>query len=91
LGGRGLLLVHDRELLRLIDDWLRALGDETFVETLPLLRRTFGAFESGERRAIGQAVRDGGSAAAASAVTGIDVDLAAAAVRTAAEILGISV
>ncbi|MEU5763430.1 DUF5682 family protein [Nocardia sp. NPDC047648] len=91
LGGRGLLLVHDRELLRLIDDWLRGLGDDTFVETLPLLRRTFGAFESGERRAIGQAVRDGGSGAAASAVAGVDVDRATAAVRTAAEILGVTV
>ncbi|MBF6218126.1 hypothetical protein IU479_08375 [Nocardia abscessus] len=90
LGGRGLLLVHDRELLRLIDDWLRGLGDDTFVETLPLLRRTFGAFESGERRAIGQAVRDGGSVAAASAVAGIDADRATAAVRTAAEILGVT-
>ncbi|MEU2041416.1 DUF5682 family protein [Nocardia niwae] len=91
LGGRGLLLVHDRELLRLIDDWLRGLGDDTFVETLPLLRRTFGAFESGERRAIGQAVRDGASAAAASAVTGIDPDRATAALRTAAEILGVTI
>ncbi|MEU1548195.1 DUF5682 family protein [Nocardia sp. NPDC005745] len=91
LGGRGLLLVHDRELLRLIDDWLRGLGDDTFVETLPLLRRTFGAFESGERRAIGQAVRDGGSVAAASSVAGVDVDRATAAVRTAAEILGVGV
>jgi hypothetical protein len=90
LGGRGLLLVHDRELLRLIDDWLRGLGDDTFVETLPLLRRTFGAFESGERRAIGQAVRDGGAVAAASAVAGVDLGRATAAVRTAAEILGVS-
>ncbi|MEU6190337.1 DUF5682 family protein [Nocardia sp. NPDC047038] len=91
LGGRGLLLVHDRELLRLIDDWLRGLGDDTFVETLPLLRRTFGAFESGERRAIGQAVRDGGSVSPAAAVAGIDADRATTAVRTAAEILGVTV
>ncbi|WP_040781892.1 DUF5682 family protein [Nocardia pneumoniae] len=91
LGGRGLLLVHDRELLRLIDDWLRGLGDDTFVETLPLLRRTFGAFESGERRAIGQAVRDGGSVAVSSAAAGIDMDRATVAVRTAAEILGVTV
>lgn len=91
LGGRGLLLVHDRELLRLIDDWLRGLGDDTFVETLPLLRRTFGAFESGERRAIGQAVRDGGAVSPAAAVAGIDSERATTAVRTAAEILGITV
>ncbi|WP_067479540.1 DUF5682 family protein [Nocardia amamiensis] len=91
LGGRGLLLVHDRELLRLIDDWLRGLGEDTFVETLPLLRRTFGAFESGERRAIGQAVRDGGSVAVSSAAAGLDLDRAAIAIRTAAEILGVTV
>ncbi|WP_324198910.1 DUF5682 family protein [Nocardia amamiensis] len=91
VGGRGLLLVHDRELLRLIDDWLRGLGEETFVETLPLLRRTFGAFESGERRALGQAVRDGGSVAVSSAAAGLDLDRATAAVRTAAEILGVTV
>ncbi|WP_280266227.1 DUF5682 family protein [Nocardia wallacei] len=65
LGGRGLLLVHDRELLRLIDTWLRALDDDQFVATLPLLRRTFGAFESGERQAIAGAIRDGGPVTAA--------------------------
>ncbi|WP_460700720.1 DUF5682 family protein [Nocardia thraciensis] len=65
LGGRGLPLVHDRELLRLVDTWLRGLDDDQFVATLPLLRRTFGAFESGERQAIAHAVRDGGPVATA--------------------------
>ncbi|WP_062995288.1 DUF5682 family protein [Nocardia mikamii] len=64
LGGRGLLLVHDRDLLRRIDSWLRELDEEQFVATLPLLRRTFGAFEAGERQAIARAVRDGTSVAA---------------------------
>ncbi|MGA4791759.1 DUF5682 family protein [Nocardia sp. AB354] len=59
LGGRGLLLVHDRDLLRRIDSWLRELDEEQFVATLPLLRRTFGAFEAGERQAIARAVREG--------------------------------
>lgn len=91
LGGRGLLLVHDRELLRLIDDWLRELGDDQFVETLPLLRRTFGAFESGERRAIGQAVRDGGAFQTDNTdSTSFDVDRGLIAMRTVAEILGVA-
>ncbi|MBF5001722.1 hypothetical protein IRT45_31835 [Nocardia sp. BSTN01] len=64
LGGRGLLLVHDRDLLRRIDSWLRELDEEQFVATLPLLRRTFGAFEAGERQAIARAVRDGTPVAA---------------------------
>ncbi|OQM80144.1 DUF5682 family protein [Rhodococcus sp. 66b] len=59
LGGGGLVLVHDRALLTLIDTWVRQLREQDFVDTLPLLRRTFGAFEAGERRAIGQAVRGG--------------------------------
>ncbi|MFI7004840.1 DUF5682 family protein [Nocardia sp. NPDC050175] len=93
LGGRGLLLVHDRELLRLIDDWLRALREDQFVETLPLLRRTFGAFESGERRAIGQAVRDGGATAIRNGEDdgSFDVARGTIALRAAAEILGVSV
>ncbi|MFD6163080.1 DUF5682 family protein [Nocardia sp. NPDC060256] len=93
LGGRGLLLVHDRELLRLIDDWLRALREDQFVETLPLLRRTFGAFESGERRAIGRAVRDGGASALRTSADdgGFDVARGTIALRAAAEILGVSV
>lgn len=89
LGGRGLLLVHDRELLRRIDEWLRELTEDQFVATLPLLRRTFGSFESGERRAIGQALRDTGSApAAATGATPIDPARGQAALRAAAAILG---
>ncbi|WP_433200240.1 DUF5682 family protein [Nocardia sp. CA-107356] len=92
LGGRGLLLVHDRELLRLIDDWLRSLGDDMFVEILPLLRRTFGAFESGERRAIGQAVRDGGVIAARTGDDmAFDAERGLVAMRTVADILGVPV
>ncbi|MFE4499524.1 DUF5682 family protein [Rhodococcus sp. NPDC056743] len=59
LGGGGLVLVHDRALLDLIDSWVGRLREQDFIDTLPLLRRTFGAFEAGERRAIGQAVRGG--------------------------------
>lgn len=92
LGGRGLLLVHDRELLRLIDDWLRSLGDDMFVEILPLLRRTFGAFESGERRAIGQAVRDGSTGTSRTGADAtFDVERGLVAMRTVADILGVPV
>ncbi|OCF85403.1 DUF5682 family protein [Nocardia brasiliensis] len=92
LGGRGLLLVHDRELLRRIDDWLRELREDQFVETLPLLRRTFAAFESGERRAIGAAVRDGGPVASGADAAGdFDVERGTRALTTAAAILGVAI
>lgn len=89
LGGRGLLLVHDRELLRRIDDWLRELAEDQFVATLPLLRRTFGSFESGERRAIGQALRDTGSTPPTpTGATAIDPARGQLALRAATAILG---
>lgn len=56
LAGGGLLLVHDDALLALLDDWLADIGAGAFDDVLPLLRRTFGAFEAGERRAIGERV-----------------------------------
>ncbi|MFD5174461.1 DUF5682 family protein [Nocardia sp. NPDC058379] len=88
LGGRGLLLVHDRELLRRIDEWLRELTEDQFVATLPLLRRTFGSFESGERRAIGQALRDKGSTATTHAgPTAVDPVRGQSALRAATAIL----
>ncbi|MEU6583195.1 DUF5682 family protein [Nocardia sp. NPDC046763] len=90
LGGRGLLLVHDRNLLSLIDDWLCGLDEAQFVATLPLLRRTFGAFESGERQAIGQAVRHGAPTASASGGTDYDTGRGELAMRGAAEILGVA-
>ncbi|MFD3427952.1 DUF5682 family protein [Nocardia fluminea] len=89
LGGRGLLLVHDRELLRRIDEWLRELNEDQFVATLPLLRRTFGSFESGERRAISQALRDTGTAPATThGTTEVDPVRGELALRAATAILG---
>lgn len=57
LAGSGLLLVHDADLLRLLDDWVRELSGDDFEQVVPLLRRTFGEFEAGERRAVGEQVR----------------------------------
>ena len=64
LAGGGLLLVHDPELLALVDDWLVGLGAEEFAEAVPLLRRTFGTFAEPERRTIGERVRGGATAPA---------------------------
>ncbi|MEU1430022.1 DUF5682 family protein [Nocardia sp. NPDC005746] len=90
LGGRGLLLVHDRNLLSLIDGWLGGLDEDQFVATLPLLRRTFGAFEAGERQAIGQAVRHGAPTITATGGTEYDAPRGTLAMRAAAEILGVA-
>ncbi|MFD8226576.1 DUF5682 family protein, partial [Streptomyces massasporeus] len=51
--GGGLLLVHDERLLGLVDAWLTGVPAEAFTDVLPLLRRTFSAYEPGVRRGPG--------------------------------------
>ncbi|MEV6326526.1 DUF5682 family protein [Streptomyces sp. NPDC051909] len=68
--GGGLLLVHDERLLGLVDDWLGGVSPDAFGDVLPLLRRTFAAYEPGVRRTLGELVArgpagPGGTAAAA--------------------------
>ncbi|MFF3329323.1 DUF5682 family protein [Streptomyces sp. NPDC002888] len=69
--GGGMLLVHDERLLGLVDAWLTGVPAEAFTDVLPLLRRTFSAYEPGVRRTLGELVRRGpgerGSAAGAAA------------------------
>jgi Family of unknown function (DUF5682) len=64
LAGTGQILVHDAALLALIDTWLCELPEDLFVTVVPLLRRTFGTFSPGERRAIGGRVRRLGAGSA---------------------------
>jgi hypothetical protein len=89
LAGSGTVLVHDRELLDLIDDWVSALPPDAFIGTAPLLRRTFGAFEPAERRQLGLLLDD--QTPVAEAGFGPDVDLAraAAALITVRHLLGV--
>ncbi|MEE4490905.1 DUF5682 family protein [Streptomyces sp. BE230] len=65
--GGGMLLVHDERLLALVDSWLTGVPADTFTDVLPLLRRTFSAYESGVRRTLGELVRRGPSVGAAQA------------------------
>ncbi|MFJ9703693.1 DUF5682 family protein [Streptomyces sp. NPDC101234] len=58
-GGGGMLLVHDERLLGLVDAWLTGVPVEAFTDVLPLLRRTFSAYEPGVRRTLGELVRRG--------------------------------
>ncbi|MGW4271671.1 DUF5682 family protein [Streptomyces seoulensis] len=58
-GGGGMLLVHDERLLGLVDAWLTGVPAEAFTDVLPLLRRTFSAYEPGVRRTLGDLVRRG--------------------------------
>jgi Family of unknown function (DUF5682) len=96
LSGDAALLLHDDGLLAVIDAWVAEAGSGLFDDLLPLLRRTFSAFPSPERRMIGDKVRglDGrGSAPPGhSAVAGdetIDIERARRAVPLLRRILGV--
>lgn len=52
LAGSGTVLVHDADLLLVVDRWLSSLTIDSFDAVVALLRRTFGAFEPAERRQI---------------------------------------
>ncbi|WP_242906824.1 DUF5682 family protein [Actinomadura terrae] len=90
LSGGGLLLLHDDALLRLVDGWISGLPGDSFTDVLPLLRRTFGAYGSAERRAIGERARRLGEGGGAPRPPGDDLDesRAAPAAATALTILG---
>jgi hypothetical protein len=87
LAGGGLLLVHDPQLLALVDAWLTGLDGAAFDEAVPLLRRTFGTFAEPERRAIGERVR-GGAAPDAVPDGGVDHALAERALPVLSALLG---
>ncbi len=59
LQGSGLLLVMNEQLWQILQSWVASLPGETFMELLPLLRRTFATFEAAERRQLGQRVATG--------------------------------
>lgn len=91
LPGGALLLLHDDELLRLVDAWIAGLPAGSFTDVLPLLRRTFGAYPAAERRAIGERLRRRAEPRAdRPAPPGDDIDeaRAAPAAATALRILG---
>jgi len=87
LSGDATLLIHDRRLLQIVDDWMEGVDDDVFEDVLPLVRRTFSAFSRPERREIGEQLSRIGSGTTAEAV---NMDLAGAgpAIQTMAGILG---
>ncbi|GAA3049228.1 hypothetical protein GCM10020000_32150 [Streptomyces olivoverticillatus] len=88
-----MLLVHDERLLTLVDTWLTGVPPDAFTDVLPLLRRTFSAFEPGVRRTLGELVRRGGASATGAAAPGeapLDEERAAAVLPTMRLLLGMA-
>lgn len=91
LAGSGTVLVHDADLRAVIDRWLSSLSPDAFGEIVPLLRRTFGAFESAERRQLGRLVAGEERERPAGFGPGFDEARALATLTTVRHLLGLPV
>ena len=83
-----LLLIHDAELRRLLDEWVNQLDEVQFVDMLPLLRRTFGTFAPAERQAIAERIALGTKDRDRQPPEEVDLELAVPALATVDLILG---
>ncbi len=59
LCGGSEIILQDHLLLQLIDEWLCELREEEFIESLPLLRRSFGGFDAVARRRLMETIAKG--------------------------------
>lgn len=89
VAGGGTVLVHDSELLEVIDGWVSSLAPDAFLTTVPLLRRTFAAFEPAERRQLGLLLADRAPSTATGFGDGVDADRVAAGLATVRQMLGV--
>jgi hypothetical protein len=89
LGSSGAVLAHDPQLLGLLDRWLSSMSADSFAEVLPLLRRTFGGFDTAERRVIGERVRTGEAPGTRRGRFELDPERTAAALVIVGHLLGV--
>jgi len=89
LAGGGTVLMHDADLRAVVDRWLSSLTPQAFDETVPLLRRTFGSFESAERRQLGRLIAGEEREVLTGFGPGLDDGRVLAALRTVRHMLGL--
>lgn len=59
LKGSGTILLLDNELWAVLNSWMQQLEEDSFVQVLPLLRRTFSNFAKPERKKMGEKAKHG--------------------------------
>ncbi|MCW5223541.1 hypothetical protein D5041_08015 [Verminephrobacter aporrectodeae subsp. tuberculatae] len=91
LNRNALVLLHDTALWSLVDDWVATLAPEPFISILPLVRRTFSAFDKTARSSLGQlAAREASAPALPRARLCWNEERAAQALPVLAKIFGIT-
>lgn len=91
LTGQGAALVHDAQLLPLLEDWVAGLPEDAFLAVLPLVRRTFATFDAPERARIAQRLgraRTGAPASADAAEWTLHAERVAATLPVLSQLLG---
>lgn len=92
LRSSGSILLLDDKLWNLINTWVCGLEEETFMELLPILRRTFSEFTSPERRKLGEKAKyyqSTDTTVAVPVVTGYHAEDASQVVPLVCRLLGI--
>jgi hypothetical protein len=89
LAGSGTVLLHDSQLLAVVDTWIASLRPDTFEAVVALLRRTFGAFEPAERRQLGALLATGSVDRVAPMGDDVDEARALAGLATVRAMLGL--
>jgi hypothetical protein len=89
LAGSGTVLLHDHELLAVVDGWLASLTTDAFDGVVALLRRTFGSFEPAERRQLMRVVTGAGVARSGGFGDDVDARRAGAVLVTVRAMLGL--
>jgi len=74
LSGSADIILIDDTLFGLMDQWLMALPEETFMQTLPLIRRAFTDFGVSQRQRLLHKVRSGSRAQSSGLSDEIDAD-----------------
>ena len=56
LSGSALLIVEDRRILGLLNEWVGGIDDQAFIDVLPALRRAMGSWSRASRRELAHQV-----------------------------------
>jgi hypothetical protein len=88
VGTSGLILVHDPELLAVLDGWMATVPPDAFTSVLPLLRRAFSSVPANERRRLGERLREPKGGLSPFESDEFDPARAAPALATVARVLG---
>lgn len=74
LKSSGTVLLLDDQLWDLMNSWIESIAEESFMELLPVLRRTFAEFTPAERRKLGEKAKGTASGAPLVKMTDADMD-----------------